>query len=172
MPKVKFECSHGDFTIELFEEWAPKGYARVMELVEGGFFEDIYFFRVVTKPRPFIVQFGIHGDPEVSAKWRDARIKDDPVTQKNVEGTLTFATAGPGTRTTQLFINLADNTFLDGQGFSPLGRVVEGMDIVRAICDQYGESPDQGAIQRQGNEYLEGKFPNLDCIKRAVVLED
>ncbi|MBI1321079.1 MAG: peptidylprolyl isomerase [Candidatus Hydrogenedens sp.] len=172
MPKVKFECSHGDFTVELIEEWSPKGYARVMELVEGGFFEDIYFFRVVTKPRPFIVQFGIHGDPEVSASWRDDRIKDDPVTQSNTEGTLTFATAGPGTRTTQLFINLADNSFLDHQGFSPLGRVVEGMDTVRAICDEYGEAPDQGAIQRQGNEYLNSRFPNLDCIKRAVVLED
>jgi len=171
MAKVKFECTNGNFVIEAHEDWAPKGYARFMELVEGGFFTDMYFFRVVTKPRPFIVQFGIHGDPDESAKWRDNRITDDPVTQSNTKGTVTFATAGPNTRTTQFFVNYGDNTFLDGQGFSPFGEVVEGMDVVESICDEYGESPDQGQIQSRGNEYLESKFPNLDKIKSATVID-
>ena len=172
MSKIKFECSNGSFTVELFEDWAPRGYARVMELVEKDFFAGVRFFRVVTKPRPFIIQFGIHGDPDVSAKWRDNRIQDDPVKESNTAGTLTFATAGPGTRTTQLFVNLADNSFLDGQGFSPLGRVIEGMDVVESICADYGESPDQGQVQSRGNEYLEDKFPNLDYIKSATLIEE
>jgi len=171
MTKVRFECSHGDFTAELYEEWAPKGVARFLELLNGNFFEDIYFFRVVTKPRPFVIQFGIHGDPDVSAKWRDARIQDDPVKQSNAPGTITFATSGPHSRTTQFFINLGDNSFLDNQGFSPIGRVLEGMEVVKAICDEYGERPNQGAIQTQGNAYINDQFPNMDCIKRVVVVE-
>ena len=171
MPKVQFECSHGTFVAEIHEDWAPLGVARFMQLVEDGFFQDIYFFRVVNQPRPFVVQFGIHGDPAVSEKWRDARIKDDPVKQKNLTGTITFATSGPNTRTTQLFINLSDNTFLDGQGFSPIGEVVEGMDVVRSIYDAYGEMPNQGAIQSQGNAYITKSFPKMDCIKSAKVIE-
>ena len=172
MPRVEFECTCGTFTVDLHEDWAPKGVARVMALVNDNFFEGVRFFRVVTKPRPFIVQFGIHGDPDVAAKWRDERIADDPVKESNRSGTLTFATAGPNTRTTQLFVNYGDNSFLDGQGFSPIGEVVEGMDVVEAICDEYGESPDQGAIQQQGNTYLEEKFPKLDYIKATRIVEE
>lgn len=171
MTKVKFECTCGDFVVEINEEWAPNGAARFLELVEMGFYNDARFFRVVTKPRPFIIQFGIPGDPDLAAEWRNNTIQDDPVVQGNVEGTLTFATAGPNTRTTQLFINLADNNFLDGQGFSAFGKVVEGMENVRAICDTYGESPNQGHIQAKGNAYLEENFPELDYIKSASVLE-
>ena len=140
--------------------------------MKANFFTDVRFFRVVTKPRPFIVQFGISGDPEVAAKWHNDRIKDDPVKQTNAPGTLVFATAGPGTRTTQLFINLAHNAFLDGQGFSPIGKIVEGMENVAKICDEYGERPDQGRIKNQGNAYLKENFPNLDYIKSASVIED
>ena len=172
MAKVQFECSCGNFVAEINEDWAPLGAARFMELVDQDFFSDIRFFRVVTQPRPFIVQFGINGDPEVAAQWRENTIKDDPVVEKNLEGTLVFATAGPNTRTTQLFINLGDNTFLDGQGFAPIGKIVEGMDTVRAICDAYGEAPDQGAIQFHGNAYLEENFPKLDYIKSATVMND
>ena len=172
MPKVKFECSCGDFTVEVLPEWAPLGAARFLELAGLDFFNEVRFFRVVTKPRPFIVQFGISGDPEVAAEWRDKNIADDPVNTSNAEGTLTFATAGPGTRTSQLFINYGDNSFLDGQGFSPIGRVVEGMDVVRAIYDGYGEKPDQSMLQRAGNGYLKEQFPELDYIKSVEVTED
>lgn len=170
MAKVKFECSNGDIVFEINPEWAPLGAARFIELVEQGFFTDVRFFRVVAKPRPFIVQFGINGDPAVASKWRNDRIQDDKVTQSNARGTLTFATAGPGTRTTQLFVNLANNSFLDGQGFSPIGSVVEGMEIVDSIFHEYGERPDQGRIQSQGNAYLSAEFPKLDYIKSASVI--
>lgn len=171
MPKVKFECSCGDFTVDIKEDWAPTGAERFLDLVRQDFFTDVRFFRVVKQPRPFIVQFGINGDPDVAAKWRDSRIADDKVKTSNKRGTLTFATAGPGTRTSQLFINLADNNFLDSQGFSPIGEVVEGMDAVDAINGEYGESPNQGLVQQQGNAYLQKQYPNLDYIKRATVVE-
>jgi peptidyl-prolyl cis-trans isomerase A (cyclophilin A) len=121
-------------------------------------------------------QFGIHGDPAVSAKWRDANIPDDAVKGSNTRGTITFATAGPGTRTTQLFINFSDNTMLDGQGFSPFGKVVDGMDIVDKINGEYGEGapggagPGQGRVQMEGNAYLKKDFPNLDYIKSASIV--
>lgn len=172
MAKVKLECSCGDVIVEINPDWAPLGAARFLELVKDGFFSEVRFFRVVTKPRPFIVQFGINGDPEVAAKWRNNRIKDDPVKQTNAPGTLVFATAGPGTRTSQLFINLGHNAFLDGQGFSPIGKVIEGMETVEAICDEYGERPDQGRIQSMGNAYLKESFPNLDYIKSASIIEE
>lgn len=172
MPKVKLECSCGDITIEINEDWAPIGTARFLELVGQDFFTNIRFFRVVTKPQPFIVQFGINGDPDIASKWRDNTIKDDPPTQTNAKGTLTFATSGPNSRTTQMFINYGDNAFLDGQGFSPIGKIVEGMDVAKAIYDQYGESPDQGQVQNKGNAYLNEKFPNLDYIKKAILLQD
>lgn len=172
MTKVKFECTCGDFVVAVHEDWAPIGAARFLELVEMGFYNEARFFRVVTKPRPFIVQFGIPGDPDLAAEWREKRIEDDPVNEGNREGTLTFATAGPNTRTTQLFVNLADNHFLDSQGFSAFGEVVEGMENVRAICDEYGESPNQGRVQSEGNAYLERDFPNLDYIKSATVISE
>jgi len=157
---------------EINPDWAPLGAARFLELVREGFFTDVRFFRVVTKPRPFVVQFGISGDPEIAAKWRNARIKDDPVTQSNEPGTLVFATSGPNSRTSQLFINLGHNAFLDGQGFSPIGRLIEGQSAVQAICDEYGERPDQGRIQSQGNEYLAESFPKLDYIKTATIIAE
>ena len=170
MARVKLECSNGDIVLDIHEDWAPLGVARFMELVEQSFFNECRFFRVVTQPRPFVIQFGINGDPDVAAQWRDNTIQDDPVKASNTEGTFCFATAGANTRTTQFFINLGDNSFLDGQGFSPIGEVVEGMDVVRSICDAYGEAPDQGMIQHQGNEYLKAEFPKLDYIKSASVV--
>lgn len=172
MPVVKFETTCGDFTAAIHPEWAPRGVDRFLSLVREGFFTDVRFFRVVKKPRPFIVQFGINGDPDVAAKWRDDRIQDDQVRHSNTRGTITFATSGPNSRTTQLFINYADNSFLDGQGFSPLGEVTEGMDVVDAINGEYGEAPNQGSIQSRGNAYLQEQFPKLDYIKTAYIVEE
>ena len=164
--QVVMETSQGKVVIEVIPEWAPLGAARFRELVEDGFFDGCRFFRVVPN---FVVQFGINGDPAVHSKW-DKKISDDPVTQSNKRGTLTFATSGPNTRTSQLFINLKDNSgSLDGQGFSPFGRIVSGMEAVDKITSEYGERPQQPLIEQQGNVYLEREFPNMDYVKTAKV---
>src|SRR5262249_9792551 len=125
--KAQFDTTKGKFTIQVTRSLAPKGADRFYNLVRAGYFKDTAFFRVIPG---FMCQFGIHGDPSVSAKWREAGISDDPVKSSNTRGTITFATAGPNTRTTQLFINFGDNNVLDSQGFSPFGRVTEGMEVV------------------------------------------
>ena len=163
---VLVKTTKGDLKIELHRDWSPNGVDRFYNLVKGGFFSDIAFFRMV---RGFVVQFGIHGSPLVSEAWRDANISDDPVKETNARGTLVFATAGPNTRTTQLFINLNDNRNLDRMGFSPIGKVVEGMDIIDSLNYEYAERPNQGAIQRDGNTYLKAQFPNLDYIESMTV---
>jgi peptidyl-prolyl cis-trans isomerase A (cyclophilin A) len=171
--KVRFDTTKGAFTVEVTRSLAPNGADRFYNLVRSGYFKDVKFFRVIPG---FMCQFGIHGDPKVAAAWREANISDDPVKASNVRGAITFATAGPNTRTTQLFINYANNSRLDGMGFSPFGKVVEGMDVVDKINGEYGEGhpqgkgPDQGRIQQQGNAYLEKAFPNLDSIKSATLL--
>jgi peptidyl-prolyl cis-trans isomerase A (cyclophilin A) len=164
--KAEFTTSAGDFVVEVTRDFSPHGADRFYNLVKEGFFDGQRFFRVVPG---FVVQFGIHGDPQISAVWRDANIPDDPVQTTNARGTLTFATAGPNTRTTQLFINYRDNNRLDGMGFSPFGKIVEGMDVVEKINSEYGEKPSQGKIQAEGNAYLEDKFPKLDYIERARI---
>ena len=171
--KAQFDTTKGKFTIEVTRSLSPNGADRFYNLVRSGYFKDIAFFRVIPG---FMCQFGIHGDPNVSAKWRAAAIPDDPVKGSNTRGTITFATAGPNTRTTQLFINFADNSNLDGMGFSPFGKVTEGMDVVDKINSEYGEGaprgrgPDQGRVQGEGNTYLKKDFPNLDYIKSATIL--
>jgi peptidyl-prolyl cis-trans isomerase A (cyclophilin A) len=147
--------------------WAPLGADRFYNLVKAGFFDDAAFFRVV--PR-FVVQFGLNGDPRVNAAWDDARIADDPVKQSNLRGRVTFATAGPGTRTTQLFISTADNARLDQMGFAPFGQVSSGMSVVESIYAGHGQEPDQGRITAEGNSYLKQSFPRLDYIKTAKIL--
>lgn len=166
---VKVVTTKGDITISVTRAWSPNGADRFHELVNSGFFSDIGFFRHVPN---FMVQFGIHGDPDVSKQWRGNTIKDDPVRQSNARGKITFATSGPHSRTTQLFINFSDrNSFLDSQGFSPFGEVTAGMDVVDALNGEYGERPDQGQIQTRGNAYLNDRFPNLDYIKSAQIVE-
>jgi len=172
--KAQFDTTRGKFTIEVTRSLAPNGADRFYNLVRSGYFTDIAFFRVVPG---FMCQFGIHGDPSVSAKWRGAAIADDPVKGSNTRGTITFATAGPNTRTTQLFINFGDNSKLDGMGFSPFGKVTEGMDVVDKINGEYGDfpqfgghGPDAGRISIEGNIYLKRDFQNLDYIKSATII--
>ena len=164
---VRFECSNGSFTVRCEPSWAPKGCARLKEAVEAGVYDGAYFFRVVPG---FVVQFGIPGDPELAGQWRDSTIEDDPVVESNTVGTMSFATSGPNSRTTQLFINLGDNASLDARGFAPIGRVIEGMDVVEAIAAEYGEMPDQERIQAEGKTYLDISFPNMDSIRTATIL--
>jgi len=170
--KAKFETNEGTFVIEVTRAWAPLAADRFYNLVRNGYFTDVRFFRAI---KGFMVQFGIHGDPKLSAVWRDAKIKDDPVTQSNSRGMVTFAMAGKDTRTTQLFINLVDNANLDSMGFPPFGKVVEGMDVVDKLHTGYGEcaprgkGPEQGRIQMEGNEYLNQSFPELDYVQKASI---
>ena len=167
--RAKFETTAGDFVIEVKREWSPNGADRFYTLVESGLYDECKFFRVVPK---FMVQFGINGDPKIAAKWRDATIKDDPVVKSNKRGFVTFAKSGlPNSRTSQIFISFGDNSFLDNQGFSPFGQVVEGMDVVDKINSEYKEKPDQGQIQSLGNAYLNDKFPKLDGVKKATIVE-
>mmetsp|Transcript_44141 Transcript_44141/g.87591 ORF Transcript_44141/g.87591 Transcript_44141/m.87591 type:complete len:203 (+) Transcript_44141:74-682(+) len=156
----------GSFTVEVHPDWAPRGAARFQKLLQQGVLSDARFFRVVPN---FMVQFGIPGNPEVAARWHDANLDDDDVKQSNSRGYMTYATAGPNTRTTQMFINFKNNNFLDGQGFAPFAKVTKGMDVVDAINAEYREAPSQGMIQAQGNPYLEKNFPRLSFIKSAVV---
>ena len=170
--KAKFDTSKGAFVVEVNRAWAPNGADRFYNLVKAGFYDNTRFFRVISG---FMVQFGINGDPNVSAPWREARIPDDKVTQSNKRGYVTFATAGPNSRTTQVFINFGDNAGLDSQGFSPFGRVTTGMNVVDALHAGYGEGapggrgPNQGKIQTDGNAYLTRDFANLDYIKKATI---
>jgi peptidyl-prolyl cis-trans isomerase A (cyclophilin A) len=164
--KVRFDTSAGPFVVEAHRDWAPKGVDRFYELVKDNYFNEARFFRVVPN---FIVQFGLAASPAVTKKW-DKLIDDDPVAHTNGYGTITFATAGPNTRTAQLFINLRSNPGLDGQGFAAFGRVVEGMENVEKIYSGYGEKPDQDQITRRGNAYLTANFPRLDYIKSATIL--
>jgi peptidyl-prolyl cis-trans isomerase A (cyclophilin A) len=172
--KVRFDTSKGTLVIEVHRDWAPNGADRFYNLVKNGFYDNTRFFRVVSG---FMVQFGINGDPRISAQWHNANIPDDSVRQSNQRGYITFATAGPNTRTTQVFINFADNRALDSQGFSPFGRVVSGMNVVDALYSGYGEGapqglgPEQGRIQSQGNAYLMSGFPKLDYIKKATIVQ-
>ncbi len=165
--KAKFTTTAGDFVVEVHRDWAPLGADRFYNLVRYGYFTNASFFRVVSG---FVVQFGLSGNPALNKVWHTATIQDDPVTQSNKRGNLVFATAGPGTRTTQLFINFADNARLDKMGFAPFGSVVEGMDVVDKIYAVYGEKPRQDLIMDQGDAYLKQYFPDLDKIKMARIV--
>ncbi len=170
--KARFDTSKGSFVIQVTRAWAPRGADRFYNLVKNGFYDNVRFFRVIPG---FMVQFGINGDPKVSARWREANVPDDPVTQSNTRGMITFATAGPNTRTTQVFINFADNSNLDRMGFAPFGKVVSGMNVVDAINAEYGEGaprgrgPEQGRLQVEGNAYLAKNFARMDYVKKAMI---
>lgn len=169
---VKFETSKGDFTIEVHREWAPLGADQFHYLVRQGFYDGSRFFRVV---RGFVVQFGVNGDPKLQSLYGQMKIRDDPVVQSNKTGFVSFAKLGPNSRTTQVFINLRDNTSLDKEGFAPFGQVVEGMNNVERLWSSYGEmaprgsGPDPTRIETEGEPYLVREFPRLDKILHARV---
>lgn len=172
--RAKFATSKGDFVVEAHRDWAPLGADRFYNLVKAGYYDETRFFRVV---RGFMAQIGIHGKPELNTIWREQRIADDPVVKSNTRGFVSFATAGPGTRTTQFFINYADgNSRLDSIGFSPFGQVQSGMEVVDNLYAEYGEGapqgrgPNQSRIQNEGNAYLVRDFPQLDFVKEATIL--
>ena len=168
--RVRVETSKGPFVVEVTRAWAPRGADRFHELVRIGYFRGVRFFRMVPG---FVVQFGIHGDPAVNAVWDTATIPDDPRTTGNTRGTVAFAASGPGSRATQLFISTGDNRrVLDRQGFAPIGRVVEGLDVVTALNAEYGEEPNPIRAVRQGNRYFARWFPALDSIISAMVVTD
>jgi peptidyl-prolyl cis-trans isomerase A (cyclophilin A) len=172
--QVRIETSKGTFVLEVNPAWAPRGADRFLELVRTKFFDDSRFFRVREK---YIAQFGIAGDPAVTRKWKDRYVLDDSVRTSNVRGTFAFAMTGPNLRNTQVYINLVDNTQLDAQGFSPVGRVVEGMDVVDRIYSGYGEEAGGGLragkqqrMLEEGNKHLDADFPKLDRLLRASVV--
>jgi len=170
--KARFDTNKGAFVIEVHRAWAPHGADRFYNLVKNGFYDNVRFFRVMSG---FMAQFGINGDPALMAKWRLARIPDDPVRKSNSRGMVTFATAGPNTRTTQVFINYSDNRNLDGFGFAPFGQVVSGMAVVDSLNAEYGDGPpegrgpDQVRMQMEGNAYLAKDFTRMDYIKKATI---
>jgi peptidyl-prolyl cis-trans isomerase A (cyclophilin A) len=167
--RVAFETSRGRFVVAVTRAWAPWGADRFHELVDSHFFDGDRFFRVVPH---FVAQFGLNDKPAINDQWDAKRLPDDSVAQSNARGTIVFATEGPRTRAHQLFINLVDNARLDAMGFSPFGRVVEGMAVVDSLYSGYGESPDQQMIGSLGNSYLARMFPKLDYIKTATLLKD
>ena len=170
--RVRVETTKGDVVIAVVSDWAPLGAKRFRELVESGYYTDMRIFRVVPE---FVVQFGMHGDPEVNKQWQEKKIKDDKVTQSNRTGYVTFATSGADSRTTQIIINLSDNQGLDTyeENFAPFGKVVEGIDVVRAFNSQYLDAPTnaQQEISERGNEFLDEVFPGLDTIKSITLIE-
>jgi peptidyl-prolyl cis-trans isomerase A (cyclophilin A) len=171
--EVKFITSKGDFTVTVTRAWAPLGADRFYNLVKHHFYDNATFFRVLNN---FMAQFGVSAYPPVTAAWSKTEIKDDPVIQSNVRGYVTFATSGANTRTTQVFINFADNRRLDAMGFSPFGQVTDGMSVVDSLYADYGEGapsgggPDQEQIEKQGKPYLDKGWPKLDTIKSATIV--
>ena len=169
---VHFETSRGNFDMKVHRDWAPRGADRVFYLVNSGFYDSTKFFRVLDG---FLAQFGINGEPAVSRVWKTRKLPDDPARHPDVRGTVTFASEGPNTRSTQLFINYKNNAYLDKEGFATVGEVVNGMGVVDSLYDGYGEGPpggigpNQSRIAQQGNAYLDKFFASLDFIKSARV---
>src|SRR5258708_3876761 len=172
--KAKLTTTKGAVVLSVHRDWSPNGADRFYQLVKSGFYDDTRFFRAI---EGFMVQFGISGNPAVSKQWLEHGMPDDPVAHPNTRGTVTFAQKGtPGSRTTQIFVNLVDNSRLDGMRFAPFAEVTQGMEVVDALYKGYGEGapggmgPDQSRIQAEGNAYLDAKFPKLDQIKHAEIV--
>jgi peptidyl-prolyl cis-trans isomerase A (cyclophilin A) len=172
--RVKFETSKGSFVIEATRDWSPLGVDRLYNLTRTGFFDNSRLFRIRAN---YIAQFGIAGDPMIAKTWQHRSFPDDAVKQSNLRGYVAYAMTGPNTRTTQIYVNLKDNTNLDAQGFSPIGKVVEGMDVVDKFYSEYGESSGGGMrtgkqdkMFEEGNVFLDREFPQLDKLKSARVL--
>ena len=166
--RASFKTTKGTFVVTVHRAWSPRGADRFYNLVRAHFFDGVTFFRVV---KGFVVQFGISGDPKVAAAWQQATILDDPVKVSNTPATITYADAGPGTRTTQVFVNYGNNASLDAQGFSPFGRVTTGMSVLSHLYGGYGDQPTgaQQQITTQGDAFLHRQFPKLDHIVTARI---
>jgi peptidyl-prolyl cis-trans isomerase A (cyclophilin A) len=168
--RARFDTSQGPFVIEVHREWAPLGADRFYNLVKNGFYDDARFFRVLDG---FMAQFGLNGDPAVQRPWQSANLRDEPVRRSNTRGFVTFAKeSSPHSRYTMVFINYADNSYLDKDGFAPFGRVVTGMEVVDKLYSGYGRQnvPDQRRIVREGNAYLKSDYPRLDFIRTATIV--
>jgi len=173
--KVRLQTTKGDVVILVHRDWSPLGADHFYELTKMGFYNDNYFFRAL---KGFVVQWGINGDQKLNKTWSEITIRDDPPKVSNKVGTVVFAaTSSPNSRTTQVFINLADNSqTLDPQGFTPFGEVIQGMEHVQNFFMEYGDGPPNGsgpnpmAIAEVGNPYLEEHFPKLDRIKKAEIV--
>lgn len=171
--QVRFETSEGDFLVDVYRNWAPLGADRFYNLVSAGYFDDTRIYRVL---EGFVAQFGLNGDPWVNQAWKTEFLVDDPVIRENTRGRVTFAKGGRHSRTTEVFVNLRDNTQLDANQFSPLGEVVEGMDVVDRLYAAYGDGPPRGdgpyqaMVEARGNAYLDDAFPELTRIVRATVV--
>ena len=176
--QAKFETTKGDFVIEVTREWAPNGADRFYAMVQVGYFKNTAIFRAVDK---FMFQFGVHGIPEVAKAWQNAPIKDDKYNNKsNLPGTISFAqTPRPNSRSSQMFVNLRNNGALDhgrngGAGFYPFGQVVKGKEVIKKINVEYGDNPKGEGIQdkfvKQGNAYIQKRFPRIDYIKRVTIV--
>lgn len=175
---VKLETTKGDVVVEVHPGWSPRGAAQFRAAVLDGVYDEARFFRVLREPdNKFMAQFGIPGSPPKSTKWKNMRLNDESPRMSNLRGMVTYAMGGPNSRTTQLFINYKDNSFLDEHGFAPIARVVQGMEFVDALYAEYGEGPPEGTgpnqmrIEQEGNAYLEASYPKLDFIKKASILE-
>jgi peptidyl-prolyl cis-trans isomerase A (cyclophilin A) len=173
--QVRFTTTKGVFVIGVTREWAPLGADRFYNLVRAGFYDGMAIHRVLPN---FVAEWGIHGDPWVNAAWRQALMADEPVRQSNRRGRVTFSKNTPNSRTVQVFINMKDNLSLDGEGFSPFGEVLEGMDVVESFYSEYGDGPPRGegvyqamAIAK-GDEYFNDEFPLLDRIETAAVVPE
>ena len=177
---AQFETTAGPFTLSINRSAAPLGVDRFYNMMKCGYMSNgtaggyadgnsAGFFRVLPG---FVVQFGISGLPSISGAWQNLEIKDDPVRLSNLAGSIAFATAGPDTRTTQVYINLGDNSGLDGQGFAPFGNVSAGYDVVLKINSQYQQEPDQDQIYAKGDAYLYANFPKLDYVISATVANE
>jgi peptidyl-prolyl cis-trans isomerase A (cyclophilin A) len=167
--RARFATTKGSFVVTVTRAWAPRGADRFYDLVRAGFYDGQRLFRVLPG---FVLQWGISGTPTIARAWENASIPDDPVRRSNVPGTISFATAGPNTRTTQVFINLGSNTSLDRQGFAPFGRVTSDMTAIAKLYAGYGEAPSraQAQITSQGEAFLKKRFPRLDRILKAQIV--
>jgi peptidyl-prolyl cis-trans isomerase A (cyclophilin A) len=170
--RVRLTTSAGDVVLLVHRDWAPLGADRFYNLVKNGFYDDTRVYRVL---EGFMAQFGMNGDPRVNMAWRNKVIVDDPLVHSNARGTVSFAKGGLHSRTTEVFVNYQDNAALDERGFTPIGEVIEGMDVVDRFYKAYGDGPPRGEgpyqaqVQAQGNAYLDASFPELTRIERATI---
>jgi peptidyl-prolyl cis-trans isomerase A (cyclophilin A) len=173
--RVEFVTTKGSFIVEAYRKWSPLGVDRFYNLVKRNYYEGLPIFRVVHN---FVAQFGISIDPKLNEYWENKPVQDEPLRASNLKGYIAFARSGPDSRTTQLFINLKDNTRLDtvnyngATGFPPIGRIVEGIEVIDNLNWEYGDNPSQDSIKVKGREYTQRVFPRMDYINKTFLIEE